>query len=189
VLRGHLPVIAQRDSMMLLTVWTVGHSTLSIEDFITSLATHRISALVDVRRFPSSRRHPQFNKTNLSGSLNDASITYFHIPQLGGRRPITADSTNTGLRNPGFRGYADYMETKPFVEGVDQLLDLAQQRQTAIMCAEALWWRCHRSLISDYLTSKGVRVLHILGPNKEEQHHYTSAARLIEGRLTYKGLL
>ncbi len=173
----------------MIQIWTIGHSTLPINDFIAALASRAITALADVRSFPGSRRYPHFNKTELAQSLAAAGIRYVHMPELGGRRRPRKDSPNTGLRNTGFRGYADYMETDSFRAGIDQLLEIARSSRTAIMCAEALWWRCHRSLISDYLTSKGVAVTHILSAAKTEPHRYTSAARIIDYALTYRGLL
>lgn len=170
-------------------VWTIGHSTRSVDDFIEALASEKIDALIDVRRFPVSRRYPHFNKDELAQSLAAAGITYLHLPELGGRRSTRKDSYNTGLRNASFRGYADYMETDSFREGIERLLELASARRTAIMCAEALWWRCHRSLISDYLISNGIEVIHIAAAGKTEVHHYTSAARIIDGELSYRGLL
>lgn len=139
-----------------------------------------------MRSFPGSRRYPHFNKSELAQALAAAGIRYVHMPELGGRRRTHKDSYNTGLRNASFRGYADYMETDSFREGIDQLLEVAGSSRTAIMCAEALWWRCHRSLVSDYLTSKGIEVIHILTAAKTELHRYTSAARIIEGELTYR---
>lgn len=170
-------------------VWTIGHSTRSIDDFIEALAAEKIEALIDVRRFPVSRRYPHFNKDELAQSLAAAGIAYLHLPELGGRRNTRKDSHNTGLRNASFRGYADYMETDSFRLGIKRLLGLASAHRSAIMCAEALWWRCHRSLISDYLMSNGIEVIHIAGAGKSEVHHYTSAARIIDGELSYRPLL
>jgi len=144
--------------------------------------------LVDVRSFPSSKRLPQFNQRELSEALAAAGIQYLHLRELGGRRPARKDSHNTAWQNPGFRGYADYMETEPFSAGVDRLLEVARAQRTVIMCAEALWWRCHRSLISDYLKAKGTVVTHILSATKTEPHPYTSAARIVDGELSYRGL-
>jgi uncharacterized protein (DUF488 family) len=180
---------ASRIRRNLIHLWTIGHSTRSIDDFIGALACQNISTLVDVRSFPGSRRYPHFNKSELAQSLAAPGIRYVHMLELGGRRSTKKDSHNTGLRNVSFRGYADYMETDSFRAGIDQLLEIAGSSRTAIMCAEALWWRCHRSLISDYLTSKGIEVIHILTAAKTELHRYTPAARIIEGELTYRGLL
>jgi uncharacterized protein (DUF488 family) len=172
-----------------LSVWTIGHSTLAIEDFIGRLDSFEIQLLADVRSYPGSRRYPHFNKENLEASLAIAEIRYLHLPELGGRRRARPDSQNVAWRNDSFRGYADYMETKDFLEGIARLLDVARDRATAIMCSEAVWWRCHRSLISDYLKIKGVEVVHILAPNKSEPHPFTSAARIVDGKLSYRGVL
>jgi len=171
-----------------LSVWTIGHSTLAIEDFIRSLDAFEIQLLVDVRSFPGSRRYPQFNKENLQSSLAAAGIEYVHLPELGGRRRASPDSINMAWRNESFRGYADYMETTGFELGISKLLDIAAHRRAAIMCAESLWWRCHRSLISDYLKVKGIEVIHVAA-GKSEPHPYTSAARIVDGRLSYRGVL
>jgi len=142
-----------------------------------------------VRTFPGSRRYPQFNQTELANSLELAAIDYLHMPNLGGRRRARPDSTNIAWRNESFRGYADYMETEAFRNAIDELLQVAGRKRTVIMCAEAVWWRCHRSLISDYLKARGVLVTHILGKDKTEVHPYTSAAAIVNGELSYKGLL
>ncbi|HEY6806896.1 MAG TPA: DUF488 domain-containing protein [Pyrinomonadaceae bacterium] len=170
-------------------VWTVGHSTHSAEVFGELLKAHDIETLVDVRSFPGSRRYPQFNKENLAQFLRSIGIEYVHLPVLGGRRRPNPNSHNTGLRNDSFRAYADYMDTESFQEGIEELLQLSASSRTAMMCAESLWWRCHRSLVSDYLKWKGVEVRHILNAKKTELHHFTSAARIVDGELTYRGLL
>ncbi len=144
------------------TIWTVGHSTRSIEEFNQILTTHQIKTLVDVRTFPGSRRYPQFNREQLSNSLQLIDIGYVHLPELGGRRKARPDSKNTAWNNEGFRGYADHMETLEFKKGIQDLLGLSSEKRTAVMCAEAVWWRCHRGLISDFLKSQGVKVLHIM---------------------------
>ena len=167
-------------------IWTIGHSTRTIDDFISLLEENGIKVLVDVRTWPGSRRYPQFNQEALVESLNAHEIRYEHFPELGGRRKPKADSRNTAWRNASFRGYADYMETEQFHNGVEGLLDLAQETgPVAIMCAEAVWWRCHRSLISDYLKWRGIEVVHILDRNKIEPHPFTSAARIVNGKLSY----
>ena len=170
-------------------IWSVGHSTRSAEEFNEILAAHQIAALVDVRSFPGSRRYPQFNKQQLATSLPAIGVAYFHLPQLGGRRPTRKDSMNTAWKNASFRGYADHMESEEFQRGIARLLEIAGQSRAAIMCAEALWWRCHRSLVSDFLKARGVEVIHILDATHEQQHPYTSAARIVDGELTYAGLL
>jgi uncharacterized protein (DUF488 family) len=171
------------------TIWTVGHSTRSGEEFGQILLAHEIQVLVDVRSFPGSRRYPQFNRPALAESLASIGIQYRHEPRLGGRRTPRADSHNTAWRNSSFRAYADHMETEDFKNGVEDLLELAASARVAVMCAEALWWRCHRSLISDYLKAAGHKVIHIIDQSKTEDHPFTSAARIVEGKLSYRGLL
>lgn len=171
------------------SIWTIGHSTLSIEQFIAIMTSFGIKLLIDVRSFPGSRRYPHFNKENLRASLTAAGIGYLHMPELGGRRKTRPDSQNVAWRNKSFRGYADYMETVAFREGIEGLMKLASEQRTAIMCAEAVWWRCHRSLIADYLKAAGVVVTHILGEGKSDEHPYTSAAQLVNGKLSYRGVL
>ena len=168
-------------------IWTIGHSTRAIDEFISLLEENEIKLLVDVRAWPGSKRYPQFNKDTLAESLNAHGIRYEHFPELGGKRKSKPDSRNTAWRNASFRGYADYMETKQFQKGIERLLGVAAEAgPTAIMCAEAVWWRCHRSLIADYLKARGVEVLHVLGANKVEPHPYTSAARTVTGELSYE---
>jgi uncharacterized protein (DUF488 family) len=169
-------------------IWTIGHSTRTIEELIDILRHHQIEILVDVRHFPGSRRFPHFNRIALRGTLVAAGIRYEHLVELGGRRPVRPDSHNTVWRNASFRGYADYMETQPFHDGIDRLLVIARAGRTAIMCSEAVWWRCHRSMIADYLKAMGVQVFHILGTKKVQEHPYTSAAQLVSGQLSYAGL-
>ena len=167
-------------------IWTIGHSTRNIDNFVSLLQENGIKFVADVRMFPGSKRYPQFNRESLAGSLGQSEIRYEHFPELGGRRKTRPDSRNTAWRNASFRGYADYIETKEFRNGIARLLDLANTTgPTAIMCAEAVWWRCHRSLISDYLKARGVEVFHILDAGKTEPHPYTSAARIVNGELTY----
>jgi uncharacterized protein (DUF488 family) len=170
-------------------IWTVGHSTRSGEEFTEILKAHDIEVLVDVRTFPGSRRYPQFNKGELAEALNKNQIEYKHEPRLGGRRTPRPDSHNTAWRNAQFRGYADHMETEEFKRGVQELLELSSEKRVAVMCAEAVWWRCHRSLISDYLKAEGHEVVHIVDKKKTEDHPFTSAARLVDGKLSYRGLL
>ncbi len=172
-----------------LSIWTIGHSTLSIEDFVARLRSFAVEALADVRSFPGSRRYPHFNRENLKPSLADAGIYYEHFRELGGRRRPLSDSLNMAWRNESFRGYADYMETEEFRSGIERLLDLAARRRAAVMCSEAVWWRCHRSLISDYLKVKGIDVGHIMDEGKCAPHPFTSAARVVNGELSYRGIL
>ena len=168
-------------------IWTVGHSTRTIDEFISLLKANEVKVLADVRAWPGSKRYPQFNKEALAESLSVHGIRYEHFPELGGKRKSKPDSHNTAWRNASFRGYADYMETEQFQKGIKRLLDFAAETgATAIMCAEAVWWRCHRSLIADYLKSRGVEVLHVLGANKVEPHPYTLAARIVNGELSYE---
>ena len=170
-------------------LWTIGHSTRSAEEFNQILAAHKIEALMDVRSFPGSRRYPQFNKQQLASALSENGIAYFHLAEVGGRRQTRKDSKNTGWKNQSFRGYADHMETAEFQLGIKRLTEITGVNRGAIMCAEALWWRCHRSLVADYLKASGVNVIHILDSKKTETHPYTTAARIVDGRLSYEGLL
>lgn len=171
------------------TIFTVGHSTRSGEEFVEILKAHGVQVLVDVRSFPGSRRYPQFNRAALSDLLAQAGIEYRHEPRLGGRRAPRKDSHNTAWRNAQFRGYADHMETEVFRKGVEELLELAREERVAVMCAEAVWWRCHRSLLADYLKATGHTVLHIIDAKKSEEHPFTSAARIVDDKLSYRGLL
>lgn len=166
-------------------ILTIGHSTRSIEDFINVLKSFNVELIADVRSFPGSKRFPHFNKESLFLLLKEHSIEYIHIPELGGRRSVKKDSKNTAWKSKSFRGYADYMETEQFAEGIEILIDNALRKRTSIMCAEALWWRCHRSMISDYLKSIGINVNHILDISKNEEHLYTSPAKIADGMLTY----
>ena len=169
-----------------LKIWTVGHSTRPLGDFLDLLTLNDIEAVADVRSLPGSSKFPQFNAEALAESLPAAHIEYRSFKEgLGGRRRSLTDSTNTVWRNASFRGYADYMETDEFREGIENLLKLGRKKRTAIMCAEAVWWRCHRSMISDYLKSVGVVVEHIMDRGKNVIHPYTSAARIENGVLNY----
>jgi len=169
-----------------LKIWTIGHSTRSIEEFIDALKQNGIKTLVDVRSYPGSRKYPHFNTANLAASLAKEHIDYLHMRELGGRRKANPDSENTLWRNESFRAYADYMETPEFRDGIDKLLQIAIKKPTAYMCAEAVWWRCHRSLISDFLKSNGAEVIHIISDSKTQLHPYTSAARIVDGKLSYR---
>jgi uncharacterized protein (DUF488 family) len=168
-----------------MTVSTVGHSVHPIEAFIRILEGHGIRQLVDVRTIPRSRRNPQFNRESLSASLHTAGIEYRHLPGLGGLRHARKDSTNTGWRNASFRGYADYMQTPEFIKNLDQLIEIASQAPTAIMCAEAVPWRCHRSLIADALLARGVAVTEIMSATKSQPHAKTPFARFEGHQVTY----
>jgi uncharacterized protein (DUF488 family) len=168
-----------------LTVWTIGHSTRSAEEFRGVLAVHGIELVADVRRFPGSRRLPHFSAEALDRDLTSVGILYHGIPALGGRRTPRADSPNTGWRHPAFRGYADYLFSDEFAEGLFELLMLANGLRTAIMCAELLWWRCHRRLIADVLVSLGVEVRHIRDAKHVDLHRLAAPARIVRGSLRY----
>lgn len=170
---------------MVSTVWTIGHSTRALQVLLDLLAGHGIQAVADVRRFPGSKRHPQFARDALSASLGADGITYRWLPALGGRRRPRPDSPNTAWRNASFRGYADHLDSAEFRAGLDELLELSGKRRTVLMCAEALWWRCHRALIADVLCTRGIEVVHILDEQSSVRHPYTSAARVVDGRLSY----
>jgi uncharacterized protein (DUF488 family) len=168
--------------------YTVGHSSRSGEEFIELLRVHAIDAVVDVRSYPGSRRHPQFSKEELERSLSGAGILYRHEPSLGGRRKGRPDSRHTGWRTPGFRAYADHMETAEFAAGLEHLMELAASRITAIMCAEAVPWRCHRQLISDALVAGGRTVRHILDRDRWQEHELSPHAVVEpDGGLVYPG--
>ena len=167
-------------------LWTIGHSTRKIDHFTSLVEENGIKLVVDVRSLPGSKRYPQFNKETLADSLGQHGIRYEHFADLGGRRKAKDASRNTAWRNASFRGYADYMETGEFQKGIQRLVDLTSEvGPTAIMCAEAVWWRCHRALISDYLKARGIEVIHIVDSNKTEPHPFTSAARIVDGALSY----
>ena len=169
------------------TLWTIGHSTLSADEFVGRLRAHRLEALADVRRVPGSRRHPQFAREAMEQWLADAGIGYAWLPQLGGRRRPSPKTPHTAWRNESFRGYADHLSSREFAEGMAALQAFALTRRTALMCAETLWWQCHRSLIADVLKVHGVQVLHVGAAEAETPHPYTSAATIVDGELTYAG--
>ena len=171
-----------------MTILTVGHSTRPIEEFLNLLRAHGVQLLADIRTVPRSRRNPQFNTDALPSSLKAAGVDYTHLPGLGGLRKPRPDSPNGGWKNDSFRGYADYMQTPEFDESLANLLRLAQERSVAIMCAESVPWRCHRSLVADALTAHGVQVEHIMSATKRQPHQVTSFARLDGERVTYPGL-
>jgi uncharacterized protein (DUF488 family) len=170
-------------------VFTIGHSTRPIEELLALLAENGVGLLVDVRRYPGSRRHPQFSREALAGSLQAAAIDYMHEPRLGGRRAAKPGSPHTAWRVEAFRGYADHMETAEFQEALEELIALSRERTVAILCAEAVPWRCHRRLISDALVARGIEVRHILGPRRADRHEIDPNARVLEGgrRLVYSG--
>jgi uncharacterized protein (DUF488 family) len=166
---------------------TIGHSARTSDDFIAILRAHGVNLLVDVRTIPKSRHNPQFNIENLPGALQEAGIDYRHIPELGGLRHARADSINTGWKNASFRGYADYMQTPTFSAALTELTRIAEGRHAAVMCAEAVPWRCHRSMIADALTVRGERVEHILSETKRSPHALTKFAVVDGTRITYPG--
>lgn len=168
------------------TIWTIGHSTRPMEEFISMLHSFNIELVADIRSFPGSRKFPQYNKEALSVSLPQNNIQYVHLKNLGGRRKVKPDSKNTAWRNAAFRGYADYMETDAFKEGITTLEKIALKQRTAYMCSEAVWWRCHRSMVSDYLKVRGWKVMHIMGIAKDEEHPYTAPSKIVNGELRYE---
>ncbi len=172
---------------LMIEVHTIGHSTHPIEEFLDLLQSHSIAQLIDVRTIPRSRRNPQFNTEALAASLQTKAIAYKHMPDLGGLRHARRDSINTAWRNASFRGYADYMQTPEFQASVQALIDQAANTPTAIMCAEAVPWKCHRSLIADALLARGVHVLDILSPTKASPHALTPFARVNGTEVTYPG--
>jgi uncharacterized protein (DUF488 family) len=169
-------------------IFTVGHSTRSTEELLALLVENGIQVLVDVRRYPGSRRHPQFSRETLAASLAGAGIAYVHEPDLGGRRAARPDSPHTAWRVEAFRGYADHMETAEFAAALERLIRRGNEVTAAILCAEAVPWRCHRRLISDALVARGVEVRHILGPRRADLHELDPNARVLPGgRLLYAG--
>lgn len=167
-------------------IWTIGHSTRSLDEFITILKSFQIECVADIRSFPGSNKFPQFNKEALEISLPQDHLKYIHIKKLGGRRKTNPDSKNISWRHAAFRGYADFMETETFKDGIIELEKVALRIPTAYMCSEAVWWRCHRSMVSDYLKAEGWKVMHIMGVGKATEHPYTQPARIVKGTLTYK---
>jgi uncharacterized protein (DUF488 family) len=167
------------------TIYTIGHSTHSLEEFLNMLQSFDIKILADIRSLPGSRKYPQFNKEDLKISLENTGIQYLHMADLGGRRKVKKDSKNNRWNNDSFRGYADYMETEEFKTAVIKLEDIAIKKTTAYMCSEAVWWRCHRSMVSDYLKAKGWMVLHIMGIQKFQEHRYTSPAIIVDENVLY----
>jgi uncharacterized protein (DUF488 family) len=166
-------------------VMTIGHSTRTLEEFIDLLQTHGASCVVDVRTVPRSRHNPQFNKASLPRPLKKAGLGYVHLPGLGGLRHAKPDSLNVGWRNASFRGYADYMQTPEFALSLDELLQLANQEQIVLMCAEAVPWRCHRSLIADALVVRGIRTEDIMSPTRRQVHTLTPFAKVQGTAITY----
>ncbi len=170
------------------TIWTIGHSNRELNDFLALLASEKIESLADVRRFPGSRRHPQFNREALSATVQNLGITYTHFPALGGRRTAPSETTkNSPWQVAAFAAYADYMLADAFKTAFDELETLATQSPTAIMCAEALPWRCHRRLIADQFLASGWQVLDIIGPNNTKRHELPPFAKITGGQVTYPG--
>ncbi len=170
------------------SIATIGHSNHSLDRFLSLLAQHEVEALVDIRRFPGSRKHPHYHRDKLAESLPKAGVDYHWLEALGGRRRKQQDkSPNLGLENRSFRNYADYMLTDEFREGIEQLLEVARQKWTAIMCAEGLFWQCHRRLVSDFLFANGVTVQHIMPSDELRPHQLTRGAVIESGHLTYPG--
>lgn len=167
------------------TLWTIGHSTRSNEEFLALLLAHDIRRVIDIRRYPGSRRYPHFHSDALARNLTEAGLCYEQMPTLGGRRTAQSDSLNRGWKNASFRGYADYMQTEEFQRAVAGLMAQGMKGSTAIMCAEALPWRCHRSLVADALVTQGWEVVHIMGPGQVKIHHLTAFAVIQAGRLVY----
>jgi uncharacterized protein (DUF488 family) len=171
------------------TIFTIGHSNRPFEPYLEALQAHGITLVVDVRRFPSSRRHPHFSRSRLEPALAQHGIAYRHMADLGGHREPAPDSPNTAWREPAFRGYADYMQTQTFAAAISALLEEGGKRPTAIMCAELRWMECHRGLISDYLKAGGHDVVHVISATEHEPHPYTRQSRIVDGQLSYRGLL
>jgi uncharacterized protein (DUF488 family) len=168
-----------------LTTFTIGHSTHPIDHFVELLSANGVKQLIDIRTIPKSRRNPQFNSDALAASLQDQHILYVHMKDLGGLRHPRKDSINLGWRNHSFRGYADYMQTEEFQTALARVIDLARGRPTALMCAESVPWRCHRSLVADALSIRGICVLEIVGPAKPKEHALTPFARVRGTEITY----
>ena len=166
-------------------IWTIGHSTRSMEVFVDLMKMNGIEMLVDIRSFPGSRKFPHFNKESLSHSLPAAGIAYRHMVGLGGRRKPDKESVNIAWRHPSFRGYADYMQTEDFKDQISILEQLALNTRTVYMCSEAPWWKCHRALVSDFLKARGWEVMHIMEGGKLTEHPFTSPARMRQGQLFY----
>lgn len=166
-------------------IYTIGHSTHSWEDFLSMLKSFDIRVLVDIRTFPGSRKFPQFDQENMIKELPENGIQYLHMKELGGRRKPKKDSKNDRWRNTSFRGYADYMETAEFKNAVGKLKGIASANRTAYMCSEAVWWRCHRALVSDFLKVEGWNVQHIMATGKSQEHPYTSPAIVVDGEIYY----
>jgi uncharacterized protein (DUF488 family) len=169
------------------TIYTIGHSTHPLDEFIAMLRAHGIQRVIDIRTIPKSRHNPQFNSEELARKLHSARIGYVHLKKLGGLRHARRDSANTGWRNASFRGYADYMQTPEFEEGLERAIALAEEKPSALMCAEAVPWRCHRSLVGDALLARKFPVMDILSATSAKSHELTSFARVRGKQITYPG--
>jgi uncharacterized protein (DUF488 family) len=177
--------LSSREREPEVTVLTIGHSTRTLEEFTELLQIYGVTMLIDVRTVPRSRHNPQFNKESLPDHLKNYGIKYLHIPEIGGLRHPKPNSINMALENVSFRGYADYMQTKEFTDALLKILVLARENRVALMCAEALPWKCHRILISDALVARHVRVMHIIGKNSTIRHNLNELARVDSGRVSY----
>lgn len=166
-------------------LWSIGHSTRPLDELVAMLHEAGVTVLADVRRYPGSRRNPQFSAESMAQTIPAAGIEFIPMPDLGGRRPPRPDSPHTAWRNTSFRGYADYMDTPGYARARDRLAEIARECRTAVMCAEAPWWRCHRSLISDDFKARGWQVIHLINPGRSQEHPWTPAARIVDGRLDY----
>lgn len=167
-------------------IMTIGHSTRSFAELVELLHTNGVTVLIDIRTIPKSRFNPQFNSDSLAETLPNEGIKYKHMPELGGLRHAKANSLNTVWLNASFRGYADYMETDPFREAIDKLLQLARKNSVAIMCSEAVWWRCHRSMVADELIGRGVPVEHIMSGKHRQPHTLRAFAHVEDGHVSYR---
>jgi uncharacterized protein (DUF488 family) len=174
-----------KDIMEEKKIYTIGHSNRTFDEFVSMLQSFEIQQLVDIRNYPGSRLFSHFNREYFELALPPFNIQYFHLKDLGGRRKPLPDSINTAWKLAAFRGYADYMATKEFKEAIKHLEKLAKKKRTVYMCSEALWWSCHRALVSDYLKFHGWKVIHIMDNGKSQPHTYTSPARIIKGKLSY----
>lgn len=168
------------------TIWTIGHSTRSLDEFLGLLRTFGVETIADVRSHPGSRKYPHFGQEQLADALREHGYHYEWYRALGGRRRARADSPNTVWRNMSFRGYADYMDTSAFRNALEDLIEHTAHTRTALMCAEAVWWRCHRSMIADSLCVKGIEVVHILDEQHQQIHPMTTPAHVVNGRLRYE---
>ncbi len=167
------------------SVFTIGHSTRTIEEFVAILKSFGVEKVVDIRTVPRSRHNPQFNMDTLAGELRRRGVGYIHLKDLGGLRHPAKDSVNTGWRNSSFRGFADYMQTEEFQEGLKKVIKKAETKRTALMCAEAVPWRCHRSLLADALTARGIEVIHIISSSSHHVHTLTPFAKVQGNRIIY----